>query len=169
MKKYKSWKNVSYKILLLKVLIIALLTALVCFFHCKYIYPDLSILTLVSSILIVFLLNLLTVSIYQGYRYATFMDVNLPIYKARAPISVLAPSEKINNEKFHELKQLITENTNNKTFDFFLENVPLKSTNTYITQTTHRLNIQLLTEYKYDFNIINFVPHNRRFNFANAQ
>lgn len=149
-RKYKSWRNISYKLLLLKAFITALLTLIFAFFHHKYIYPDLSIFTLAISIIIVFFLNLLMIFVYQGYRYALFIDVILPNYKARKPIQVLTPSEDIDKEKFNELKHLIINNTNEQVFDFLLKNIPLKSTNTYITQTTHRLNIQLLTEYKYD-------------------
>lgn len=149
-KKYKSWRKTSYKTLLLKVLITSILTAGYILYHYYKIYPDLSILTLYFSLLIVLCINIFAILIYQGYRYATFMDVVLPTYEKRHPNTVLEPPITIDKEKAKKLKQLIINNTNKETFDFLSKNTPLESTNTHITQTTHRLNIQLLTNYQYD-------------------
>lgn len=149
-KKYKSWRKTSYKTLLLKVFITSILTAGYILYHYYKIYPDLSILTLYFSLLIVLCINIFAILIYQGYRYATFMDVVLPTYEKRHPNTVLEPPITIDKEKAKKLKQLIINNTNKETFDFLSKNTPLESTNTHITQTTHRLNIQLLTNYQYD-------------------
>lgn len=149
-KKYTSWRNSSPQNLLLKLLTTLLFTVFYALFHFYFVYPDLSLFTLLSSFFIVIVFNLIAILIYQGYRYAAFMDEVPPIYNEREPISVLDPPQNIDNEKYNTLKNLIIENTNQQTFDFFSSNISLNSTNTFLTKTTHQLNFQLLTDYQYD-------------------
>lgn len=148
--KYKPWKIFASWRSVLNLLFVSIITtggSLV--FH-HYIYPDLSLFALLMGILIIVLENIVIISLYYSYRYATYMDENLPNYEIRSEQKVLTPPFPLEETAYRNLQEIIIENSGKEVFDFLERNVPLRSSNTIFFETCNLLNIKVLPNYKFD-------------------
>ncbi len=150
LKKYTAWKKVPVKKTFFRLVLIFLITIAYAAIHHKFLYPDLSIYALGGVVVGVALLNSFVLLCYYGYRYATFMDVEPKRYAERAPQNVLSHSEDLSDEQYQALQNLIQENAGEQVWNVLQENLPLRSSNTLVTQLSRRFNIETLTPYKYD-------------------
>lgn len=157
--KYHSWKHQRIEYLFLKNFVVLLITLAVSVGYEYWFVPELSLSALLAPHGVVVLLNFLSLAIYYGVRYATFMDVEPTVYVQRTPVGVLHEAQRISNEAHEGLRRSVLEYTNEPTLTFLEQRAELSSSNTLLLRTSDRFNIQTVMDYKYDC-IVNLMPLN---------
>lgn len=150
LKKYNPWRMISTQKALLILLFTSLITIVGCLVFHYFVYPDLSIFALLMGVLLVALQNLIIIALYYSYRYATYMDEELPNYEERLEQKVLEEAIPLNEEAYKKWEEVIVETSGQEVFDFLKQNTPLRSSNTMLFDTCNLSNVKVIPSYKYD-------------------
>lgn len=148
--KYKPWRGTPAWRTTLKLLFTLLFTIVGCLLFFYFVYPDLSLSYLLMGGGLVALQNLVVIAFYYSYRYATYMDEELPNYEDRSEQSVLNSPTFLDEEAYRSLRESVIEVSGREVLDFLEENIPLRSSNTLLFETCNLLNIKVVQNYKFD-------------------
>lgn len=150
LKKYKPWRMISTQKALLILLFTLLITVFGCLVFHYLVYPDLSIFALLMGVLLVALQNLIMIALYYSYRYATYMDEELPNYEERSEQKILEDATPLNEETYKKWQEVIIEISGEEGLNFLEKNTPLRSSNTMLFETCNLSNVKVIPHYKYD-------------------
>ena len=125
--KYKPWCGTPAWRTILKLLFTLLFTIVGCLLFSYFVYPDLSLSYLLMGGGLVALQNLVVIAFYYSYRYATYMDEELPNYEDRSEQSVLNSPTFLDEEAYRSLRESVIEVSGREVLDFLEENIALRS------------------------------------------